>query len=53
MSALVSIITPLYNSEQFILETIASVQKQTYENWEMLIVDDCNKDQSAEIVQIE
>lgn len=53
MSALVSIITPLYNSERFILETIASVQKQTYENWEMLIVDDCNQDQSAEIVQVE
>jgi glycosyltransferase involved in cell wall biosynthesis len=50
-SKLVSIITPLHNSERFIGETIESVQGQTYANWEMLIVDDCSTDRSAEIVQ--
>jgi len=48
---LVSIITPSYNSEKFIAETIASVQNQTYQNWEMIIVDDCSKDKTVEIVE--
>lgn len=48
---LVSIITPSFNSEKFIAETIASVQNQTYSNWEMIIVDDCSKDKTVEIVE--
>ncbi len=48
---LVSIITPLYNSESFVAETIESVLAQTYSQWEMLIVDDCSTDQSVAIVQ--
>lgn len=48
---LVSIITPLYNSEKFIAETIESVLTQTYKNWEMLIVNDCSKDNGASIVE--
>ncbi len=51
MSGLVSIITPTYNSEKFITETIQSVQNQTYQNWEMLIVDDCSSDKTVDIVQ--
>lgn len=47
---LVSIITPLYNSEKYIGETIESVLNQTYKNWEMLIVDDCSKDNGVKIV---
>lgn len=47
---LVSIITPLYNSEKYIGQTIESVLKQTYKNWEMLIVDDCSTDNSKEVV---
>lgn len=47
---LVSIITPLYNSEKYIGETIESVLNQTYRNWEMLIVDDCSKDNGVKIV---
>ena len=47
----VSIITPSYNSSKFIQECINSVIAQTYKNWEMLIVDDCSKDDSREIIR--
>ncbi|MBO9585953.1 MAG: glycosyltransferase family 2 protein [Flavobacterium sp.] len=47
----VSIITPLYNSESFIAETIQSVIAQTYKDWEMLIVDDCSTDNSKSIIE--
>lgn len=48
---LVSIITPVYNSEKYIGETIKSVLSQTYDNWEMLIADDCSKDNTAEVIK--
>ncbi|MFW6016698.1 MAG: glycosyltransferase family 2 protein [bacterium] len=48
---LVSIITPLYNSKEFIEETIQSVLNQSYREWEMIIVDDCSTDDSVQIVQ--
>lgn len=47
---LVSIITPTYNSEKFINETIKSVVDQTYKNWEIIIVDDCSNDKTCEKV---
>jgi len=48
---LVSIITPVYNHEKFIGDTINSIINQTYQNWEMLVVDDCSTDRSWEIIQ--
>ena len=50
METLVSIITPTYNCAKFIGETIESVLKQTYTNWEMIIVDDASTDNTEEIV---
>lgn len=50
MRDLVSIITPAHNSEKFISQTIQSVQKQSYLNWEMIIVDDFSSDKTIEIV---
>ena len=47
---LVSVITPVYNSEKYIRQTIESVLSQTYTNWEMLLADDCSPDHSAEII---
>lgn len=43
---LISIITPVYNSEKYIEEAIQSVLKQTYKKWEMIIVNDCSQDES-------
>ncbi|MDR1773791.1 MAG: glycosyltransferase [Clostridioides sp.] len=48
---LVSIITPVYNSGKFLSETIESIQKQTYTNWQLLLVDDCSSDNSVEIIK--
>jgi glycosyltransferase involved in cell wall biosynthesis len=51
MNSLVSIITPSYNSIKFIEETILSVLAQSYEEWEMIIVDDVSTDGSDKIVE--
>lgn len=48
---LVSIITPNWNCGKFIAETIESVQAQTYQNWEMLIQDDCSTDASLQVAR--
>jgi teichuronic acid biosynthesis glycosyltransferase TuaG len=47
---LVSIITPLYNKERFVLECIKSVLNQIYQNWEWIIVDDKSNDDSVKII---
>ena len=48
---LVSVVTPVYNGEQFLAECIESVLAQTYQNWEYVIVNNCSTDRSAEIAQ--
>lgn len=50
IKGLVSIITPMYNSQATIEKTILSVINQSYENWEMIIVDDKSVDAGPEIV---
>jgi teichuronic acid biosynthesis glycosyltransferase TuaG len=50
IKAFVSIITPCYNSVDYIAETIESVIAQTYKNWEMIVIDDCSTDGSYEII---
>jgi len=47
----VSIITAAYNAEKYIAETIESVQKQTFSNWEYIIADNGSTDRTAEIIE--
>ena len=49
-SPLVTIVTPAFNAERLISRTIVSVLDQTFQNWEMLVVDDCSKDATREVV---
>lgn len=48
---LVSIITPVYNSEKYLTECVESVIGQTYKNWEYIIVNNQSNDKSLEIAQ--
>jgi teichuronic acid biosynthesis glycosyltransferase TuaG len=52
MPDLISIITPIFNGEKFISETIESVINQTHQEWEMIIVDNCSTDSSADIIKL-
>ena len=47
---LFSIIMPCYNGEKFLKQSIDSVLQQTYENWELIIINDCSTDASAKII---
>ncbi|KZN15063.1 glycosyltransferase family 2 protein [Marinomonas sp. TW1] len=51
MNNSVSIITPSYNSSEFISSTIRSVISQSHHDWEMIIVDDCSSDSSVKLIQ--
>ena len=50
MAKLVSIVLPTFNGEKFIKESIESVINQTYKNWELIIVNDCSKDNTLKII---
>jgi teichuronic acid biosynthesis glycosyltransferase TuaG len=51
MNELVSIVTPVYNSESYLKETFESIKKQTYSNWEWLLIDDCSQDNSRDLMK--
>ena len=51
MDDLVSIIMPSYNTAKYIAETVQSVLAQTYQDWELIIVDDCSTDDTDEVVK--
>jgi glycosyltransferase involved in cell wall biosynthesis len=51
LNPIISIVTPCYNSEKFIVETIQSVLNQTFQNWEWWIIDDASKDDSVKIIE--
>lgn len=47
--ALVSVIIPCYNAEKTLQQTVASVQQQVYQNWEIIIINDGSTDRSGEL----
>lgn len=51
VEGLVSVITPIYNAEKYLTEALNSVFKQDYKNIEIVLVDDCSTDSSAEIIK--
>ena len=48
---LVSVITPMYNEAEHLAECIESIAAQTYQNWELIIVDNCSTDSSVNIAR--
>lgn len=51
MDPKISIVTPCYNAFDYIIETINSVLNQSYDSWEMIIIDDCSTDDSWQIIE--
>ena len=47
---LVSIVMPVYNGEKYLVEAIASVESQTYSNWELLVINDGSSDGSIDLL---
>lgn len=47
----VSIVMPVYNSEKYVGEAIQSILDQTYKDFELIVIDDCCKDRSAEVIK--
>lgn len=48
---MISIIVPVYNAEKYIETTIEMVRRQSCTDWELILVDDCSKDHSAEVIR--
>jgi glycosyltransferase involved in cell wall biosynthesis len=46
---LVSVVLAVYNCDKYLGEAIASIQSQTYQNWELLVIDDASTDSSADL----
>ncbi len=52
MMVQVSVIMPTYNCGAYMEESIRSVQNQTMQNWELLVVDDCSTDNTSDVMEL-
>lgn len=48
---LVSIVVPVYNAEKYLQATIENILKQSYQNWELILVNDCSSDESKKVAR--
>jgi glycosyltransferase involved in cell wall biosynthesis len=48
---LISVLMPMFNAAQYVEEAIQSIRRQTYPNWELIIIDDCSTDGSVAVVK--
>ncbi len=51
IDGLVSIVTPAFNAERYLRETIESVRKQSHASWELLVADDCSTDSTRTLLE--
>ena len=51
MNERISIVMPVFNAAAWLTQTVASVQEQTYQDWELIAVDDCSSDESFRMLQ--
>ncbi|GAK77415.1 hypothetical protein JCM19296_3023 [Nonlabens ulvanivorans] len=51
LNNLISIILPVYNGQKYVRECIESCIKQSYENWELIVVNDCSTDSTLELIE--
>ena len=49
--AQISIVVPVYNAEKYIEQTVDMVRRQTFTDWELILVEDCSKDNSADVLR--
>ena len=47
----VSIGMPVYNGEKYLRQALTSIIKQTFQDWELIIVNDCSSDSSLQIME--
>lgn len=50
-SAMISVVIPVFNAERFLIETLESVRRQTYQNYEVICVDDGSADGSLQVLK--
>ena len=48
---LISIVMPVHNAEKYVLQSVASVKRQSYKNWELIMVEDASTDSTPEILE--